>query len=58
MEIKKIKGLTVKFSENSMIIEDSYKIKNIDKMVGILNESLEKTDEFSSKRTIKSFVKE
>lgn len=58
METKKIKGLTVKFTEDCMTIEDSYQIKNIDKMVDILNESLEKTEEYFSARTMKSFVNE
>ena len=58
MEIKKIKGLNVKFSENDMTIEDSYKIRNIDKMADILNECLEKTEIFISDRTINSFVRE
>ncbi len=58
MEIKKIEGLTIRFSLNEMIIENSFKIKNIDKMIIILDEALDRTEEFTSQRSIKSFINE
>lgn len=56
MEVKKIKGLTIKFTNDCMTIEDSYKIRDIDKIEAILNEALEKTDEFISLRHMKTFI--
>ena len=46
IETKKIKGLTIKFSENDITIIDSYKIKNPDKMLIILKKGLQRNWEF------------
>ena len=56
MEQTKIKGLVIKFSPTEMIIEDSYKIRNVDKMLAILTEGLEKSESFTTQRKLKTFI--
>lgn len=56
MEQTKVKGLVIRFLPTAMTIENSYKIRNIDKMSAILIESLGKTETFTTPRSIMSFI--
>ena len=56
MEQTKIKGLVIKFSPTTMTIENSYKLRNIDKMLAVLIEGLEKSETFSTQRKLNSFI--
>ena len=54
----KIRGLKVTNNDKNLCIKDSYKIKNIDKMKIILNEALNKTCGYFTKRSEQSMINE
>lgn len=58
MEETKIKGLKIIFTEDSMKIQDSYQISNVKKMKDILEEALNKTTLYQTKRSINSLLRE
>ena len=58
MEERKIYGLKVIYTSKVMIIKDSYKIKNPDKMKDFLKIALNKTEEYYTDRSYKSLINE
>lgn len=58
MEETKIKGLKIIFTEDNMEIKDSYQISNVDKMKDILEEALNKTILYQTKRSTDSLLRE
>ena len=58
MEEMKIKGFKIIITRDSILIQDSYKLSNINKMKDILKEILTNTTEFSTKRSLKSLIRE
>ena len=55
-ETKKIKGLVMNCSENDVTIIDSYQIKNPAKMLIILQEGLEKSEECEIEKIPKYYI--
>lgn len=58
MEETKIKGFKIIFSEKTMTINNSYQLRNIDKMKYVLEEALQKTTIYNTQRTINSLLRE
>lgn len=58
MERTKIKGLEILFTPKTMIILNSYKISDTQKMEEILQEALKKTDRYTTNRKMKSLINE
>lgn len=58
METAKVKGLKINYIISSMVIEDAYQIRGIDKMKAILDEALIRTEDFTTSRTMKSLINE
>lgn len=58
MEEMKIKGFKIIITRDSILIQDSYKLSNINKMKDILKEILTNTTEYNTKRSLKSLIRE